>query len=112
MKRNHIQSFLVVCLAIALFAIPAFPQSQTTGNITGRAMDSSGALIPGVEVSVTSPSMIGGARSAITDETGTYRFTLLPSGTYRVSFGLSGFKTLNVDGVNVTPNSTMTINAN
>ena len=37
--------------------------------------------------------MIGGSRKEITDETGAYRFTLLPPGTYRVSFGLAGFKT-------------------
>src|SRR5205823_1297368 len=101
---------LSVCLVLALSAIPAFSQSETTGNIAGRAQDSSGALIPGVEVSITSPAMIGGARSAVTDETGSYRFTLLPAGTYRVTFGLSGFKTLNIDGVNVTPGATMTIN--
>jgi len=87
----------------------AFSQTQT-GAITGRAMDGSGALIPGVEVSITSPAMIGGARTAPTDELGTYRFTLLPPGTYRVTFGLPGFKTLNIDGVNLQAGSTMTIN--
>ena len=112
MKQSHIRFGFAVCLALTILALPAFPQSQVTGNVTGRAMDASGALIPGVEVSVSSPAMIGGARTAITDETGSYRFTLLPSGTYRVSFTLTGFKTLNVDGVNVTPNQTMTINAN
>jgi hypothetical protein len=99
-----------LCLALILFAIPAFPQSQTTGTITGRASDSSGALIPGVEITVSSPAMIGGGRTAVTDETGTYRFTLLPAGTYRVSFVLPGFKTLNIDGVDLAPNSTRTIN--
>src|SRR5690242_8685215 len=85
---------------VLLLAIPAFSQVQT-GAITGRATDGSGALIPGVEVSITSPAMIGGARTAPTDELGVYRFTLLPPGTYRVSFSLPGFKTLNIEGVNV-----------
>lgn len=110
MKRNYLRLCCALSLALTLGAIPAFPQSQATGNITGRAQDASGALIPGVEVTIASPSMIGGARSAVTDETGTYRFTLLVSGTYRVSFALSGFKTLNIDGVDVTPNATRTIN--
>src|ERR1051326_224085 len=110
MRRNYAHLFFSVCVALALFAIPGFPQSQTTGTITGRAQDSSGALIPGVEITITSPAMIGGARTAVTDETGTYRFTLLPAGTYRVSFALAGFKTLNVDGNNVEPNKTITVN--
>src|SRR2546428_13591700 len=96
-------------ILVLLIAVPAFSQIQT-GAITGRAMDNSAALIPGVEVSITSPAMIGGARSAPTDELGVYRFTLLPPGTYRVPFRLPGFKTLNVEAVVVPAGATMTIN--
>ena len=94
-------------LLLAL-AMPLFSQVNT-GAITGRATDGTGGIIPGVEVSISSPAMIGGARSVPTDETGSYRFTLLTPGTYRVSFVLPGFKTLNIDGVNVTAGATMTI---
>ena len=87
----------------------AFAQALT-GTITGRAVDSSGAVLPGVDVSIQSPAMIGGARSAVTDAQGTYRFTQLPSGEYQVSFKLSGFKSLNVTNVRVDIGSTMTIN--
>ena len=52
--------------------------------------------------------MIGGARTGVTDETGSYRFTLLPPGTYRVSFALPGFKTLNIEGVLLTAGNTAT----
>src|ERR1043166_7476818 len=106
--KGRVYVFAVLAVVLAL-SVPSYAQIAT-GAITGRAADSSGALIPGVEVSIISPAMIGGARSAPTDETGTYRFTLLPPGTYRVTFALPGFKTLNIDGVNVTPGVTMTIN--
>jgi hypothetical protein len=101
-------SLIGIPILVAAIALPGF--SQATGAVTGKAMDGSGGLIPGVEVSVTSPSMIGGARSAPTDETGSYRFTLLPPGQYRVTFALPGFKTLNVEGVQVDAGATMTIN--
>src|SRR5215510_11027213 len=97
--RGRVYVLAVLALVLTL-ALPGYSQIQT-GAITGRAMDTSGALIPGVEVSVSSPALIGGARSAPTDETGTYRFTLLAPGTYRVTFALPGFKTLNIDGVSV-----------
>lgn len=100
--------FSALFVVLALVA-PAFSQ-VSTGTITGRAIDPSGALMPGVDVTITSPAMIGGARSAVTDELGTYRFTLLAIGVYRVSFALPGFKTLNIDGVNVTVGTTVTIN--
>src|SRR5262245_36281561 len=93
---------------IVLIAIPAFSR-QTTGSMTVRATDASGALIPGVEVSISSPAMIGGTRTAVTDEQGTYRFTELVVGTYRVTFTLSGFKTLNVDGNVVAAGRTVTV---
>jgi hypothetical protein len=96
--------------AIAIWcAAPVFAQT-ITGTITGRALDSSGGVLPGVEVSITSPAMIGGARTAFTDEQGVYRFTQLAAGEYRVSFKLSGFKTLNIEGVRVDTGATMTIN--
>src|SRR5215467_7597444 len=100
---------VAVLIFVLCCCVPAFAQIQT-GAITGRASDNSGALIPGVEVTITSPAMIGGARSAPTDELGVYRFTLLPAGTYRVSFALPGFRTLNIEGVTVDPGATMTIN--
>jgi len=108
--RERVHVFAIMALILAL-SVPGFAQTQT-GALTGRATDTSGALIPGVEVSITSPAMIGGARSAPTDETGSYRFTLLSPGVYRVSFALPGFKTLNIDGVNVLAGGTMTINGN
>ena len=107
------QRYVPSALLALLFFIctsPLFAGQAQLGTITGRAQDSSGALIPGVEVTISSPAMIGGARSATTDESGTYRFTLLNTGVYRVSFALAGFKTLNVDGVNVNNGATMTIN--
>jgi len=95
---------MVLALASAALA------QNVLGTITGRALDSSGALIPGVEVTISSPQMIGGTRSSVTDETGSYRFTQLAVGTYRVTFALPGFKTLNIDGVTVASGASATIN--
>ncbi|MCC7124813.1 MAG: TonB-dependent receptor [Acidobacteria bacterium] len=99
-------------LALLTCALPVhgFAQS-TTGTITGRATDSSDALLPGVAVSITSPAMIGGARQAVTDALGSYRFAQVPPGTYQVSFSLDSFRTLTVEGVVVTANATATVNA-
>jgi hypothetical protein len=100
---------LAAALMALTMAAPAWAQTQTSA-ITGRAVDASGGALPGVTVSVTSPNLIGGARTVVTDEQGVYRFTQLPGGTYTVKFELPGFTTLNVEGVNVSGGSTMTIN--
>ena len=99
----------LVAILVTGLAMPALAQEQT-GNITGRAVDTSGGALPGVTVSITSSNLIGGARTAVTDEQGVYRFTLLPGGIYTVSFNLTGFTNLNIEGVKLSAGSTMTIN--
>ena len=103
---------LLIALAALTMALPAAPADaqQSTATITGRAVDASGGALPGVTVSIASPQMIGGARTGVTDDQGVYRFTLLAAGTYSVSFSLSGFSTLNVEGVTLNAGATMTIN--
>ena len=101
---------MVVVLAfVTAIAVPAWAQQQT-GSISGRAEDTSGATLPGVTVSITSDNLIGGARTAVTDESGTYRFTLLPGGKYTVKFELAGFGTLNIEGVNLNAGGAATVN--
>jgi hypothetical protein len=108
--RRTVHALAAAALALTV-ALPASAQ-QSTGTLTGRAIDTSGGALPGVAVSIASPQLIGGARTAVTDDHGVYRFTLLPAGTYTVTFSLSGFKTLNIEGVNLNAGATMTINGN
>ncbi|MBA3272195.1 MAG: carboxypeptidase regulatory-like domain-containing protein, partial [Acidobacteria bacterium] len=107
-KRSFVLQLAVVAVVAAL-AASASAQS-TLGNITGRATDSSGGALPGVTVSITSTNLIGGARTAVTDDQGLYRFTLLPGGMYVVRFELTGFTTMNIEGVDLNGGATMTIN--
>ena len=70
-------------LLIAAFASSSFGQAVTsgTGAINGRVTDSSQAIVPGVTVTATSPSLMG-TRSTVTDSDGQYRFTAVPPGDY------------------------------
>ena len=101
---------IIFSLTLLLAPPTGMALAQTSGTLTGRALDSSGGVLPGVTVTITSPAMIGGARTAVTDEQGAYRFTQLASGEYRVSFALQGFQTLNIEGVRVGVGATQTIN--
>ena len=102
--------FVAAASLLLLAAIPSASQS-TTGTITGRALDTSGGLLPGVDVSISSPAMIGAPRQAVTDALGTFRFGQLPPGTYQVKFQLPSFRALAVDGVVVNAGATATVNA-
>ena len=82
----------LAALAIALCGSPAWAQQQT-GEIFGKVTDQSGAVLPGVTVTVTGPSLLQ-PLTAITSETGTFQFPRLDVGTYSVKFELAGFKTI------------------
>lgn len=109
MKFNRLSAW-GFALAIALLAPLTALAQATTGTITGRAVDSSGALLPGVTVSITSPAMIGGPREAVTDTLGAYRFGQAPPGTYQVKFNLPSFRALTIAGVVVNAGATVTVN--
>src|SRR5262249_3537741 len=68
-----------------------------------------GAVIPGVDITLTSPA-VQGNRTTVSGETGSYQFLLLPEGTYTLKFALPGFKTLVREGVIVQVLKTTTIN--
>src|SRR3954468_20635133 len=81
---------LVLLVTLYLCGGRARAQS-TTGTIRGHVNDAQGLALPGVTVSVTSPNLQG-TRAAVTAANGDYVLTLLPSGTYTISFELSGFQ--------------------
>jgi hypothetical protein len=67
-------------------------QSATTGALRGTVVDPTGAVVPGVNV-ILSSATTGQAQIAMTDANGLYGFSLLPPGTYDVIFSAQGFKT-------------------
>ena len=82
--------FLSALLSVSL-AAPAIAQSQAAnGAIEGTVSDTSGAVLPGVNVTISNTET-GAERSLITNEKGIYRAPLLTLGTYRVVAELQGF---------------------
>ena len=84
-------------------------QSAGTSALAGVVTDPSGASVPNVMVTLTS-NATGQTRTATTGADGTYRFTLLPPGTYHVSFSASGFKTSEVGSVTLNVTETPELN--
>jgi hypothetical protein len=90
-----------VCIVSALSVASAAAGQVDTGRITGTVTDNSSALLPGVTVSLSGESLIGGVRTQTTDGGGVYGFDRLPPGTYSVKFELTGFRPVEQTGVRV-----------
>jgi len=79
-------------LAVLLIAVsPVFSQ-VARGTIVGTVSDATGAIIPGVQVTVINMGT-NQTRQAITNERGNYEVDLLPIGEYRATAELRGFST-------------------
>lgn len=110
MKSFRILFFvLAVGLLLVVHCSALMAQSATTSALTGTVTDPSGAVITGATVTLTNVGT-GQTRTAITDASGSYKFSLIPPGNYSVTFAASGFKTLEIPSVTVNVTETNVLN--
>ena len=99
---------LVVCVALAA----AWANAQTIkASVAGVVTDTSGAVLPGVTVEVTSPALIEKVRTTVTDGSGSFRIIDLESGIYTVTFTLPGFSLARREGIELSGSLSATVNA-
>ncbi len=92
-------------IAVAvLLAMSGIAQAQIlTGRIIGIVKDNSGGVLPGVTVTLASPTALpGGPKTEVTNERGEYRFVELTPGDYSLDVALAGFNTYKESGLQVT----------
>jgi Carboxypeptidase regulatory-like domain/TonB dependent receptor len=98
-------------LCIVFWATAAISLAQIgTSTITGRVTDSSGAVIPGVNVSIVQKAT-NFTSNVVTNSEGIYRVPSLIPGSYRVSFEASGFKRVVNDDVELRTGDTLAVDA-
>src|SRR5438045_9740775 len=101
----------IVLALVALCATSSLATAQSqTGEIFGKVTDSSGAVLPGVTVTLTGPVLLQ-PLTAVTSETGSYQFPRIQIGTYTVKFELPGFRSVLREDVRVTVGLSAQINA-
>jgi len=100
--RSSVRIGVGALLCSLVFAGTASAGQGSQASIIGQVRDESGAVMPGVSVTASSPALQVGTVTAVTDERGEYRLTPLPIGTYAVSYELSGFQPIRNDNVRLT----------
>ena len=78
------------CVLLLVGVVPALAQ-VSTGDIFGKVVDGSGAVLPGVSVTLSSPALIQ-PQVAVSSESGAYRFPRVALGSYTLTFDIAGFK--------------------
>ena len=90
--------FPVMLLLVLLLPLPAL--AQTLGGISGEVRDPSGALVPGVKITLTNVAT-NASRQTETNEAGFYAFPAVQPGTYTIRAEKQGFRTFVRSGLEV-----------
>jgi hypothetical protein len=102
--------FGIVVLAL-LLSIPALLKAQDVASITGVVSDQSGAVIPGVDVTLRNPQT-GISYKTVTNASGSYTLNQIKPGPgYKIEFTHDGFKSAVVSGLYLNVDSTRVQNA-
>jgi len=107
MMTRRLFSGLALVLSFWIYsATPAM--AQGVGAIGGTVADASGAVLPGVNLTLTSSQggTLGGSQETVSDARGAYQFLRLVPGTYIVKAQLAGFRTVEQRGIVVAADAT------
>jgi len=110
-RRSIFRAFATAAAVLAFGLAPAAAQTgQTFGEIVGKITDAQGGILPGVTVSLSGPAVMG-TQTAMTNESGRYRFPAVATGTYQLKFELAGFAPLVREGIIVPVRQTVSVDA-
>src|SRR5262245_40777412 len=100
-SHGLIRRILVVALMFLISGTALVAQTGTA-TINGQVADESGAVLPGVTITATSPALQVQQVTTVSDAEGRYRLTPLPIGTYTVTFELAGFRSVRREDIRLT----------
>ncbi len=89
---------LVLC-----FTVPEAAAQLTTGTVSGTVSDAQGGVIPGATISLTSETRGTHIPEVFSGSSGDFAVPNLPADTYTLQISLKGFKTLQRNGIAVSP---------
>jgi len=109
--RKSSSSFvrLLSLLAVAALCISPSQAQQTLGAITGEVSDSTGSVIPNVEVKIVG-EQTGLTRTVNSNGSGQYLFVNLPIGIYTLTYSAEGFSIQSTPHINVQADRTVSVN--
>src|SRR5882757_8234078 len=94
---------LLLCLAPAAFA-----QVVSSSTLRGVVKDPSGGLVPNATVKLTSTQR-GGERVVKTNDEGSFVFTSVDPGQYKLRVEVSGFKAFEQNGITLSPSDSRSV---
>jgi hypothetical protein len=99
---------MLVSLLVGHASLLHAQSRMTGGDLSGRVLDPSGAVVPGAAIAASSEDT-GLTRTALSDAEGRYTIQALPPGRYRIRADLTGFAARVIDDIDVPLGSTIVL---
>jgi iron complex outermembrane receptor protein len=115
-KRVKCSLIQIIACVVGCFVALDTPaaMAQAQGTLVGVVRDATGAVLPGVVVTVTGAAL-GTPRTLVTNEQGRYELDNLPTGRYVVEAALSGFGSqiveIAIDGIAATQDLVLAVSS-
>ena len=100
--------FRELCIVAMILLTSASAWAQATAQMGGTVKDESGAVLPGVTVTVTQTDT-GFTRTVVTEGGGSFVIPNLPTGPYKLEVSLQGFRTYVQTGIVLQVGATPTL---
>ncbi|HXM21645.1 MAG TPA: carboxypeptidase regulatory-like domain-containing protein [Terriglobales bacterium] len=109
-SRGRLAAFYLAVLVLPLLLSFSARAAEVTATISGTVNDSTGAVVPKATVTLTNTGT-NVSRTILTESSGSYLFTLVPIGSYRLTVEQTGFRKYIRDGIvlNVNQNAKLDI---
>ena len=109
MPTCQVLSHLLLRTILVLVSVSSASAQSVGGSIQGVVSDATGAVLPGVSVTIKNAAT-GDTRAVITDQEGRYLVPVLPSGEYELTASLQGFQTVDRRGIALTVGQVAVVN--
>ena len=88
MNMQRMARTILLCLIACVACVPLAAAQTQTGTVEGKVADQQGAVLPGVNITLTGPR---GSQTTVTDADGMFRFVGVAPATYTLKAELAGF---------------------
>src|SRR5579864_7859707 len=109
MRRSTSSALRTVLMFTCILLSAAIAHAQYRTSIQGVVTDTSGAVIPGANLTLTNPAT-GEQQVRVSNDAGVYNFNALPAAPFRLEVSKDGFQTKVIDNLQLIPEQANAVN--
>ena len=103
MSRSTSSALRTVSMFACVLLLAALAHAQYRASIQGVVTDTTGAVVPGANLTLTNPATGRNSRSRVSNEAGVYNFNALPAAPFRMKWKRTASQKKVIDNLQLIP---------